>query len=103
MLHYYSLSYFMSLNPHSWVMLSLYIVAAKINKNDEFEGLCVHGLLTNLQAFHFYLYDQSWKKFAFNETLQASTTREIFMADMVPGTWFSHLVFWGLIFFHSDK
>ena len=37
-------------------MLSLYIVATKMNKNDEFEGLCVHGLLTNLQAFHFYFY-----------------------------------------------
>ena len=84
-------------------MLSLYTATAGMNKKDEPEGLRVHGLLTDLQAFHFYSYDQSRRKFAFDETLQASATRERFMADMIHGTWFSHSAFWGLIFFHSDK
>jgi hypothetical protein len=64
-----------------------------MNKNAKFEGLRVHGLLTDLQAFHFYSYDQSRRKFAFDETLQASATREMFMADMIRGTWFSHSAF----------
>jgi hypothetical protein len=74
-------------------MLSLYTAAAEMNKNAKFEGLRVHGLLTDLQAFHFYSYDQSRRKFAFDETLQASATREMFMADMIRGTWFSHSAF----------
>ena len=58
-----------------------------MNKNAKFEGVPVHGLLR--------------RKFAFDETLQASATRETFMADMIRGTWFSPSC--GLIFFHSDK
>ena len=71
-------------------MLSLYTAAAEMNKKANFEGLRVHGLLTDLQAFHFYSYDPTRKKFAFDETLQASGAREAFIADMIRGTWFSH-------------
>jgi hypothetical protein len=74
-------------------MLSLHTAAAEMNKNADFEGLRVHGLLTDLQAFHFYSYDQSRRKFAFDEMLQASTARETFMADMIHGTWLSHSAF----------
>ena len=84
-------------------MLSLYTAAAEMNKNAEFEGLRVYGLLTDLQSFHFYSYDQSQRKFAFDEMLQASPTREMFVADMIRGVWFSHWAFRELIFFHSDK
>ncbi|KAF8694520.1 hypothetical protein AX14_002040 [Amanita brunnescens Koide BX004] len=62
------------------------LATAGMNKKDEPEGLRVHGLLTDLQAFHFYSYDQSRRKFAFDETLQASATRERFMADMIHVT-----------------
>jgi hypothetical protein len=71
-------------------MLSLYTAAAEMNKKVNFEGLRVHGLLTDLQAFHFYSYDPTRRKFAFDETLQASGAREAFIADMIRGTWFSH-------------
>ncbi|KAN0078375.1 hypothetical protein V8E55_010432 [Tylopilus felleus] len=57
--------------------------AAEMNKKVDFEGLRVHGLLTDLQAFHFYSYDPTRRKFAFDETLQASGTREAFIADMI--------------------
>jgi hypothetical protein len=60
-----------------------------MNKNATFEGLRVHGLLTDLQTFHFYSYDQTRRKFSFDETLQASAARETFIADMIRGTWFS--------------
>ena len=71
-------------------MLSLYTAAAEMNKKANFKGLRVHGLLTDLQAFHFYSYDPTRKKFAFDEILQASGAREAFIADMIRGTWFSH-------------
>ncbi|KAF8797540.1 hypothetical protein BYT27DRAFT_7228908 [Phlegmacium glaucopus] len=60
--------------------------AAEMNKNAQYESLHVHGLLTDLQTFHFYSYDQSQRKFAFDETLHVSTTREMFMADMIHVT-----------------
>jgi hypothetical protein len=35
----------------------------------KFEGLQVHGLLTDLQSFHSYLYNPIRNRLAFNETL----------------------------------
>jgi len=60
--------------------------AAEMNKNTTFEGLRVHGLLTNLQAFYFYSYDQTRRKFAFDEILLVSLGREKFIADMIRVT-----------------
>lgn len=74
-------------------MLSLYTAAAEINKKVNFEGLRVYGLLTDLQRFHFYSYDPSQRRFAFDETLQAGNERETFIASMIRGTWFSHSSF----------
>ena len=74
-------------------MLSLYTAAAEMNKKVTCKGLRVHGLLTDLQAFHFYSYDPTRRKFAFDETLQASGAREALITDMIRGTWFSHLGF----------
>ncbi|KAF8337140.1 hypothetical protein F5887DRAFT_985413 [Amanita rubescens] len=62
------------------------LAAAEMNKKVDFEGLRVHGLLTDLQAFHFYSYDPTRRKFAFDETLQASGAREAFIADMIRVT-----------------
>lgn len=64
----------------------MYTAAAEMNKNAIFEGLRVHGLITDLETFHFYSYDQTRKKFAFDETLHASATRETFIADMIRVT-----------------
>jgi hypothetical protein len=93
--HNYSLNYFVRLNSHSWVMLSLYTAAAEMNldRYATLKGLRVYGLLTDLQTFHFYSYDQSQRKFAFDETLQAHCDRERFMVDMIQGMWLSHLTF----------
>jgi hypothetical protein len=71
-------------------MLSLHTAAAEMNKNANFEGLRVHGLLTDLQTFHFYSYDPTRRKFSFDETLQVSPARETFITDMIHGWWFSH-------------
>ena len=53
-LHNYSLSYFVSLNSHYWVILSLHAAAAEMNKTADFEGLHNYGLLIDLQIFYFY-------------------------------------------------
>lgn len=74
-------------------MLSLHAAAAKINKNLNFDGLHVHGLLADMETFHFYSYDQTQRKFTFDEILQVNSTREMFIADMINGMCFSHLSF----------
>lgn len=74
-------------------MLSLHAAAAKINKNLNFDGLRVHGLLADMETFHFYSYDQTQRKFTFDEILQVNSTREMFIADMINGMCFSHLSF----------
>lgn len=62
--------------------------AAEMNKDADFEGRRVHGLLTDLQTFHFYSYDQTRREFAFDEMPQVNPAREMFIADMIRGTWF---------------
>jgi hypothetical protein len=78
-------------------MLSLHTTstaAAEMNKNAQLEGLRVYGLLINLNSFRFYSYDESQRKFAFDEILIVGPTREAFMADMIHGMWLlSHLAF----------
>ena len=75
-----------------------------MNERVNLKGLRVHGLLTDLQSFHFYSYNPTRRKFAFDETLEVcGSPREVFIANMIRGTWFSHSGFRGLIFFHSDK
>jgi len=60
--------------------------AAEMNKKAEFEGLRVHGLLTDLQSFHFYSCDPVGRTFAFDETLVVNSTRDAFIADMIRVT-----------------
>ncbi len=61
--------------------------AAEINKSARFEGMRVHGLLTDLCSFHFYSYDPNRKRFAYDETLIASVPRDVFIGDMIHGMW----------------
>jgi hypothetical protein len=63
-----------------------------MNKNANFEGLRVHGLLTDLQTFHFYSYNPIKKAFFFDETLGASGLRDAFIKDMIHSMWYFQLV-----------
>jgi hypothetical protein len=63
----------------------LYTAAAEMNKDAKSEGLCVHGLLTDLTSFCFYSYNPVQKRFAFDEMLVANTKREAFIRDMMHG------------------
>ncbi len=85
MLRSYSLSFFVSQNFCSGVKLNLYTAAAEQNKNAEFEGLRIHGLLTDLRTFYFYSFDPIEMRFAFDETLQADASRDAFIGDMIHG------------------
>jgi hypothetical protein len=71
----------------------LYTAAAEMNKYAKFEGIRVHGLLTNLDSFHFYSYDPVQRRFAFDESLQASSIRQAFIGDMIRGMWCSQSIF----------
>ncbi|EDR13985.1 uncharacterized protein LACBIDRAFT_305296 [Laccaria bicolor S238N-H82] len=73
--------------------------AAEMNKNVEFEGLRVYGLLTDMETFHFYSYDQTQKKFAFDEMLRVNSTREMFIADMISVT---NKVFTVILFAYTE-
>jgi hypothetical protein len=63
----------------------LHTAAAKMNQKAKFEGLHVHGLLADLQVFHFYSFDPTQEKFAFDETLLANASRDGFVRDMIHG------------------
>jgi len=52
----------------------------------EFLFLSYAERIQRLHVFHFYSYDQSERKFAFDETLQAGGARETSMADMIHVT-----------------
>lgn len=73
-------------------MLSLYTLAAaaemNLNKNPNFQGMRIYGLLTDFNSFQFYSYDQIEQKFAFDDKLEVRPTagRETFIADMIRGT-----------------
>jgi hypothetical protein len=71
------------------IRLSMHTAAAEMNKKATFEGLRVHGLLTDLVSFHFYSYDPVPKTFAFDEMLVVNNTRDAFIADMIHGMWCS--------------
>jgi len=71
-----------------------------MNKEAEFEGLRVHGLLTDLEAFYFYSYDPIQKRFAFDKTLVTSIQRDAFIGDMIHGMWCFQSVFYKLTFIH---
>lgn len=63
----------------------MYTAAAEMNKKVKYEGLRVHGLLTDLQTFHFYSYNPTEKIFSFDETLVIHGTRDEFIKDMIYG------------------
>jgi len=57
--------------------------ATEVNKKTKFEGLRVYGLLIDPWRFHFFSYDQTRRKFAYDATLPVSPARESFIQDMI--------------------
>jgi hypothetical protein len=62
--------------------------AAKVNKQADFEGLRVHGILTNLHHFSFYSYDPMSHKFYQDGGIQVETQRDGFSSNMIYGMCF---------------
>ncbi|KAF8914293.1 hypothetical protein CPB84DRAFT_1841022 [Gymnopilus junonius] len=58
--------------------------AAEMNMSNDFAGLKVHGLVTNVEQFQFYSYDYSANKFYFNERFFINNTRTMAYSDMIP-------------------
>ena len=53
-----------------------YTAAAKINKQADFEGLCIYGVLTNLNRFAFYSYDPISNRFCQDNGILVETLRD---------------------------
>jgi hypothetical protein len=58
---------------------------AKLNKQTDFEGLRIYGLLTDLTLFRFYSYDPQNKVFCQDETFVVDAKRESFSSSMMNG------------------
>jgi hypothetical protein len=54
-----------------------------MNKEAEFEGLRVYGLLTNLNWFAFYSYDPISNTFAQDDVIYVETLRDGFSSCMI--------------------
>jgi hypothetical protein len=55
-------------------------------KCNEFEGLRIHGLLTDLTRFNFYSYDPVARKFQVDTKIVVDARRETHLSDMIDGT-----------------
>jgi hypothetical protein len=59
--------------------------AAKVNKQADFEGLRVYGVLTNLTRFAFYSYDPISNIFCHDIEIFVETLRDGFLSGMIHG------------------
>ena len=62
-----------------------YTAAAKVNKQADFEGLRVYGILTNLTRFAFYSYDPISNSFCRDDEIFVETLRDGFSSGMIHG------------------
>jgi hypothetical protein len=62
-----------------------YAATTKSNKEADFEGLCVYGILTNLTRFAFYSYDPISNKFCEDDEILVETLRDGFSSGMIHG------------------
>jgi hypothetical protein len=60
-----------------------YTAAANLNKNANFEGLRVYGVLTNLTRFAFFSYDPMSNTFCRDEEIFIDTLRDGFASGMI--------------------
>lgn len=60
-----------------------FLSAAKMNKQDDFEGLRIYGILTNLTRFAFYSYDPIFNRFCRGDEFLVQTLRDGFSSDMI--------------------
>lgn len=63
-----------------------YTAAAKVNKQADFEGLRVYGVLTNLTRFAFFPYDPISKSFCRDEIFVETDTTRRFL--IMYDTWY---------------
>jgi hypothetical protein len=66
-------------------MLFFVIEAAKVNKQADFEGLRVYGLLTNLNRFALYSYNPVSSMFCRDDEIFVGTLRDSFSSGMIHG------------------
>jgi hypothetical protein len=76
---------------YTYLILSRYLAAAEMNKELDFAGLRIYGLLTDLTQFKFYSYDPSTSQFYFDETILVENKRTSAFFDMVDGLCISPL------------
>ena len=74
---------------YTYLVLSRHLAAAEMNKDANFEGLRIYGLLTDLSQFRFYSYDPDTLQFCFDETIAIDNKRTGALFDMVDGLHFS--------------
>lgn len=60
-----------------------YTATAEANKETDFEGLRIYGVLTNLTRFAFYSYEPISKTFCEDEELFVETLRDGFSSGMI--------------------
>jgi hypothetical protein len=69
-----------------YVYIEHYTAAAKVNKQADFEGLRVYGILTNLTRFAFYSYHPTSKTFSQDGEMFVELLRDGFSSGMIRGT-----------------
>ena len=62
-----------------------YTAATKVNKQADFEGLRVYGVLTNLTRFAFYSYDPISNTFCGDDEIFVEMLRDGFSSGMTHG------------------
>ena len=62
-----------------------FTAAAQENKQADFEGLRVYGVLTNLTQFAFYSYDPKSNSFCRDDEIFVETLRDGFSSGMIHG------------------
>ena len=60
-----------------------YTAAAKVNKEADFEGLRIYGILTNMTWFGFYSYNPTTNSFCQDEDIIINVRRDDFSLDMI--------------------
>ena len=69
-----------------YVYIEHYTAAAKMNKQLDFEGLRVYGILTNLTRFAFYSYHPTSNTFYQDDEIFIDQRRDGFSSGMIHGT-----------------
>jgi hypothetical protein len=69
-------------------LIYIYSVLSQLlaaTEQNNFVGLYIYGLLTNLTQFKFYLYNSSTKQFCFDKTILINNRKTEAFSDMIDG------------------